>query len=89
MAVTKIWNIRGKAGSPLKYVTNPDKTEREFTESEKQALQDVMLTVFVVPLANTTNSNIRRNRKQHRKNQYAAPCRQITGCCRLLSHQIL
>ena len=42
MAVTKIWNIRGRAGSPLTYVTNPDKTQREFTEPEKQALQDVI-----------------------------------------------
>lgn len=42
MAVTKIWNIRGKAGSPLTYIANPDKTEREFTEPEKQALQDLI-----------------------------------------------
>ena len=42
MAVTKIWNIRGKAGSPLEYIANPEKTEREFTEPEKQALQDVI-----------------------------------------------
>ena len=35
MAVTKIWNIRGKAGSPLEYIANPEKTQREFTESEK------------------------------------------------------
>ncbi len=26
MAVTKIWNIRGKAGSPLEYIANPEKT---------------------------------------------------------------
>ena len=42
MAVTKIWNIRGKAGSPLTYIANPEKTEREFTEPEKQALQDLI-----------------------------------------------
>ena len=42
MAVTKIWNIRGKAGSPLMYIANPEKTEREFTEPEKQALQDLI-----------------------------------------------
>ena len=42
MAVTKIWNIRGKAGSPLEYIANPEKTEREFSEPEKQALQDVI-----------------------------------------------
>ena len=37
-----IWNIRGKARSPLEYIANPEKTEREFTEPEKQALQDVI-----------------------------------------------
>ena len=42
MAVTKIWNIRGKAGSPLEYISNPEKTQREFTESERQALADVI-----------------------------------------------
>jgi len=42
VAVTKIWNIRGKAGSPLEYIANPEKTQREFTESEKQALADVI-----------------------------------------------
>ncbi len=42
MAVTKIWNIRGRAESPLEYITNPEKTQREFTESEKQALADVI-----------------------------------------------
>ena len=42
MAVTKIWNIKGKAGSPLEYIANPDKTQREFTESERQALADVI-----------------------------------------------
>jgi hypothetical protein len=41
VAVTKIWNIRGKAGSPLEYIANPEKTQREFTESERQALADV------------------------------------------------
>ena len=42
MAVTKIWNIRGRAESPLEYITNPEKTLREFTESEKQTLADVI-----------------------------------------------
>ncbi len=42
MAVTKMWNIRGKAGSPLEYIANPEKTQREFTESERQALSDVI-----------------------------------------------
>lgn len=42
MAVTKIWNIRGQADSPLEYITNPEKTQREFTEAEKQALADVI-----------------------------------------------
>ena len=40
--MTKIWNIRGKAGSPLEYIVNPEKTQREFTESERQALADVI-----------------------------------------------
>ena len=35
MAVTKIWNIRGKAGSPLEYIANPEKTEREFTRARE------------------------------------------------------
>jgi len=42
MAVTKIWNIRGRAGSPLEYIANPKKTQREFTEQQKQALEDVI-----------------------------------------------
>ena len=42
MAVTKIWNIRGRADSPLEYIANPEKTQREFTESERQALADVI-----------------------------------------------
>ena len=42
MAVTKIWNIKGRAESPLEYITNPEKTLRDFTESEKQALADVI-----------------------------------------------
>ena len=40
--MTKIWNIRGKADSPLEYIANPEKTQREFTESERQALADVI-----------------------------------------------
>ena len=42
MAVTKIWSIKGRAGSPLEYVTNPDKTQHVFNEFEKQALADVI-----------------------------------------------
>jgi len=48
MAVTKIWNIRGKAGSPLEYIANPEKTEREFTEPEKQALQPLRQGLVIV-----------------------------------------
>ena len=42
MAVTKIWSIKGRAGSPLTYVANPEKTQREFSEPERQALADVI-----------------------------------------------
>ena len=42
MAVTKIWSIKGRAGAPLVYVMNSEKTEREFTEPERQALADVI-----------------------------------------------
>ena len=42
MAVTKIWNIRGRAGSPLEYIANPEKTQREFTDAQMQALEDVI-----------------------------------------------
>ena len=42
MAVTKIWNIRGRAESPLEYIANPEKTQREFTDAQKQALEDVI-----------------------------------------------
>ena len=42
MAVTKIWSIKGRAATPLEYVSNPDKTQRVFSEPEKQALQDVI-----------------------------------------------
>ena len=42
MAVTKIWRIRGKAGDPLSYVADPEKTQKEFTEEEQQALADVI-----------------------------------------------
>ncbi len=42
MAVTKIWNIRGRAGAPLEYIANPEKTQREYTEEERQALVDVI-----------------------------------------------
>ena len=42
MAVTKIWSIKGRAGSPLTYVANPEKTQREFSEQQKQALEDVI-----------------------------------------------
>ena len=36
MAVTKIWSIKGRAGSPLEYIANPEKTQREFSEAERQ-----------------------------------------------------
>ncbi len=42
MAVTKIWNIRNHAGAALSYVADPEKTLREFSESELQALADVI-----------------------------------------------
>lgn len=42
MAVTRIWSIKGRAGAPLTYIANPEKTQREFTEPERQALQDVI-----------------------------------------------
>ena len=42
MAVTKIWNIRGKADAPLSYAVDPEKTQREFTDAEQQALADVI-----------------------------------------------
>ena len=42
MAVTKLWTSRGNAGSPLMYVINPQKSERECSDTEKQALQDVI-----------------------------------------------
>ena len=42
MAVTRIWSIKGRAGAPLTYIANPEKTQREFSESERQALQDVI-----------------------------------------------
>ena len=42
MAVTKIWSIKGRAGTPLEYVSNPEKTQRVFTESERQALADII-----------------------------------------------
>ena len=42
MAVTRIWSIKGRAGAPLTYIANPEKTQREFSEPERQALQDVI-----------------------------------------------
>ena len=42
MAVTKIWSIKGRAGTPLAYAANPEKTQRKFTEAEQQALADVI-----------------------------------------------
>ena len=42
MAVTKIWNIRGRADAPLEYIANPEKTQRDYTEEERQALADVI-----------------------------------------------
>ena len=45
MAVTRIWSIKGRAGAPLSYIANPEKTQREFSEQERQALQDVIAYV--------------------------------------------
>ena len=42
MAVTRIWSIKGRAGSPLEYVIDDEKTLRTFSESERQALEDVI-----------------------------------------------
>ena len=42
MAVTKIWSIKGRAGAPLSYIANREKTQREFSEADLQALQDVI-----------------------------------------------
>ena len=42
MAVTKIWSIKGRAGSPLTYVADPEKTQRDFTDAQRQALEDVI-----------------------------------------------
>ena len=42
MAVTRIWSIKGRAGSALVYVANPEKTQKEFSEADRQALQDVI-----------------------------------------------
>lgn len=42
MAVTKIWSIKGRTGAPLAYVMDSEKTRREFTEPERQALADVI-----------------------------------------------
>ena len=42
MAVTRIWSIKGRAGSPIDYVIDEEKTQRVFTESERQALEDII-----------------------------------------------
>ena len=42
MAVTRIWSIKGRAGYPLDYIANPEKTQRVFTDGQKQALEDVI-----------------------------------------------
>ena len=42
MAVTKIWRIRGRVDDPLSYVADPEKTQKEFTEAQQQALADVI-----------------------------------------------
>ena len=42
MAVTRIWRIRGNAGSPIDYVSNKEKTGNPFTEKDRQALTDVI-----------------------------------------------
>ena len=40
--MTKIWSIKGRAGSPLTYVADPEKTQRDFTDAQRQALEDVI-----------------------------------------------
>lgn len=43
MAVTKIWPVRGKVGSPLKYVADEEKTANpKWNSGELQSLTDVM-----------------------------------------------
>ena len=43
MAVTKIWDVKGKLESPLNYVKNVEKTENpDFDKGQLQALGDVM-----------------------------------------------
>lgn len=43
MAVTKIWPVRGKVGSPLTYVANEEKTANpKWNSDELQSLTDVM-----------------------------------------------
>ena len=43
MAVCEIWDVRGRLDSPLRYASNPDKTNNpKYTEAEWQSLSDVM-----------------------------------------------
>ena len=43
MAVTKIWDVKGRLDKPISYVMNPEKTENpRFEESYLQALNDVI-----------------------------------------------
>lgn len=43
MAVTKIWDVKGRLDKPLSYIANPDKTTNpEYEKAHVQALGDVM-----------------------------------------------
>ena len=43
MAVTKIWDVKGRLDRPINYVMNKDKTENpRFKEADLQALSDVI-----------------------------------------------
>ena len=43
MAVTKIWDIKGRLDHSMDYVSNPEKTQNpKYNETELQALKDVL-----------------------------------------------
>lgn len=43
MAVTKIWDVKGRLDHPLEYIQNPDKTfNTDFDEKDMEALADVI-----------------------------------------------
>lgn len=43
MAVTKIWDVKGRLDKPLSYIANPEKTiNPEYEKAHLQALEDVM-----------------------------------------------